>query len=209
MTAALTRHTWFISGLLLVSWAAIWGAWIFAPSVSLRLNAFTLSEWATFLNDARYGDLRIVPDVMRLALALAPVTFAISARWLPSRYWQWGMRLLVVPIILLLLPPYPDFFQLWMSPSYGGRFLTMTIAAGGLVTSFFADRLTEKAVKIVVTGLCLVTLGCAIYSFAALLGPFQAHFARPLYPGWAFIVFCCGLVGAVGLSIASIVRDKM
>jgi hypothetical protein len=187
---ATSQRTGFITLGLLI------GAWIFDPAISLRLNAFYLSEWATFLNDVRYGNLKMIPEFMRLSAALATAALAISARWSPSIIWRLAIRTLAIPVILLLLPPYPDFFQLWMSPSYGGRFLTMMVAAVGLAASFLTDKAAEKPIQLAVIGLCLLATGCAIFSYSALLQPFQAHFARTIWPGWAFVTFCVALLGA-------------
>ncbi len=189
-------------GALLASCLGAWGAWIFNTSVGLTQNAFYLAEWSTFLPDVRYGSLRAVPDILRLAVMLGALSLAISVGYVHNWWGRWAIRLLLVPIGINLLPPYPDILSLWWSLSYGGRFVVAMLFWIGLAACLVLDRVNTKLRHWPIIVLAAGGVGCAIWSYVQLLPPFQAHYASALLPGWGLAVFLAGLIIAAGIHLS-------
>ena len=66
-----------IAGLLL-AWLGLWGAWVTHRVVSLRQNALDFAEWATYLPVVRSGEITLMPDILRLGVALAVIRLSHS-----------------------------------------------------------------------------------------------------------------------------------
>jgi hypothetical protein len=182
---------------LIAAWLGLWGAWVPSSTASLSQNLFYLAEWSTFLPGVRSGEIRLAPEALRLAAALAAAALVFSAEGIRQTWTRWLVRIgLAVPVIIVLMPPYPDFFQLWWSPSYGARFGTASVLALALVASLFAGRLSAPARRIGVAGLCVLALASAVTGLVNLLPPFQADYAAPLGAGWGLAAFFAGLVVA-------------
>ena len=182
---------------LIAAWLGVWGAWVPNGAASLSQNLFYLAEWSTFLPGVRSGEIRLAPEVLRLAAALGAAALVFSAEGIRRGWARWAVRLLLaLPVIIVLMPPYPDFFQLWWSPSYGARFGTASVLVLALVASGFAGRLPEVGRRIVVAALCVLALASAVIGLIALLPPFQADYAAPLGAGWGLAAFFAGLIVA-------------
>lgn len=202
-----SRDMWTVAALVM-AWLGMWGAWIADASAGLTQNAFYLSEWSTFLPDVRYGSLRPVPEVMRLALALGALALAVGLGSIPNRWLRWCARLLLAaPIGLLLLPPYPDVFSLWWSPSYGGRFAAASVVWIGLAACWLLDRRGVKRRRWSVAacaGGAILSAGVSSY---LLFQPFRALYARELLPGWGLIGFLLGLALAAAIQLSLLIAQ--
>jgi len=179
----------------------VWGAWIFNAPVALTQNAFYLAEWSTFLLDVRYGGLRAAPEILRAGIALAALGGAVALAIIPNFWRRWAARLALIPIGLNLLPPYPDVFSLWWSPSYGGRFMAASILWLGLAACLWLDRRSVKLRRWVIVGCVLASMGSAGWGYGQLIRPFEAHYALTLRPGWGLIVFFAGLLISAGVNL--------
>jgi hypothetical protein len=179
----------------------VWGAWIFHASVALTLNAFYLAEWSTYLLDVRYDGLRAAPEILRAGLALAAMAGAVALAIIPNFWLRWLARLALIPIGLNLLPPYPDIFSLWWSPSYGGRFMAASIFWLGLAACLWLDRRNIRLRRWLVIGCGLGAMVSAVWAYGQLIQPFQAHYAMTLRPGWGLVVFVAGLLIAAGAAL--------
>ena len=184
----------------LASWVGIWGAWIAHTTVGLTQNGFYLAEWSTYLLDVRYGGMRLAPEMIRLAVALGSVGACVAAAIGDWRL-RWGARLLVVPIGLNLLPPYPDILNLWWSDGYGVRFIISMVFWVGLAGCLLADRFDPRKRSLVIIALSLGAVTSAAWGFAQLQGPFSAHYATSILPGWGLVLFVIGLLAAVAIQM--------
>src|SRR5258705_10458642 len=128
----------------LAIWAGIWGGWITYTAVGLTQNAFYLAEWSTCLLDVRYGGMRLAPELIRVAIALGSVAACVAAANIRDWRLRWAARLLLIPIGLNLLPPYPDILNLWWSEGYGLRFIVATLFWVGFAGCVLIDRLNSS-----------------------------------------------------------------
>jgi hypothetical protein len=186
--------------LVAAAWVGIWGAWIPNPAVALTENALDLAEWATYLNDVRYGGLRLMPELLRLGVSLAVVSLAVAAGTID--YWslRWGIRLVAVIPGLVMLPPYP-FVLSPIGSGYEWRMVTSLVLWIGAGLTFFIDQLgwrSQRRLVVVLSGLAAVG---SWWAYLALRAPFEAHYNHAVRPGWGLIVFGLGLLTAAGLAI--------
>lgn len=182
------------------TWLGLWGSWIPDATASLNQNVFYLAEWSTFLTDVRFGNLRLAPDILRLSVALGITALMVSAHIIADLKLRWLIRAAAsFPIILILLPPYPDVLQMWWSQSYGLRFASACLLGLGFIATLFIDRSTLSLRRAVGAALCLLALIASTGGFLLLLQPYQVHYARPLPPGWGLIVFSGGLLAAASM----------
>jgi hypothetical protein len=213
MLKKIARHADGLSlGGSLAAWFGLWGAWIPHPTVALTHNAVDLADWAGFLSDVRFGDLHGMPDVLRMGIAAAAVTLALSAGGLKKPIMKWAVRFLALIVVVLLMPPYPQVFDLWRSEEYGMRFLVAAGALVGLLLSGLLDLAPAwgRRVGMVITSTAAIWQ--ALRAYLAFRSPFSAHYAYPIPypmpPGWGLLLFVGGLVvaGLSALSAISIIR---
>ena len=74
---------------LLVAWAGAWAAWVPHRSLGLTQNAIDLAEWSTFLPEVRFGGLRTMPEMLRLAITLCSVALAVGPSRTCARVGTW------------------------------------------------------------------------------------------------------------------------
>lgn len=182
---------------LAAAWLGLWGAWVPHDTASLSQNLFYLAEWSTFLPGVRSGEIRLAPEALRLAAALGIAALMIAAQSIERGWARWLLRLaLGLPVIIVLMPPYPDFLQMWWSPSYGARFGADSVLIIVLAASIFAGRVPTGARRILVAVLCALGLASAVVGLVYLLPPFQADYSEPLSAGWGLAAFFAGMVVA-------------
>jgi len=186
---------------LLIAAIGVWGGWIFHQSVALTQNAFYLAEWSTYLLDVRYGGLRPAPEILRLGIALSALAGAIGLAAIPNWRIRWSIRLIFIPIGLNLLPPYPDVFSLWWSPSYGGRFIVACIFWLGLAACLWLDRRSAGARRWGMIACAAGAMISVVWAYSQLIQPFQAHYAATLIPGWGLAAFLAGNALAIGVHL--------
>lgn len=194
----------------LLAWLGTWGAWIPDRSAGLQQNVYDFAEWATYLNDVRFGGLGGTPDLLRMGVALGAVVLAFSIRGPEPGLLDWGGRLLAVLTGIALLPPYPGSLsplalQSWLSVSYRWQFLAAMCALIGAALSVFPLRPVPQTLLVIVLSTSAIIL--ALHGFNTLLLPFEAHYARPLAPGWGALLFYVGL-GIVVVSHTVWVLEK-
>ena len=185
---------------LAAAWVGIWGAWIPHPTVALTENALDLAEWATFLNDVRYGGLRLMPELLRLGVALAVVALAVAAGEIERWPLRWLIRLVVVIPGLVMLPPYP-FVLNPIGSGYEWRMAAALVLWIGVGLTLVGDRLDREIRHWIATGLSLLAVISGGWAYLALRGPFGAHYNHALRPGWGLLVYGLGLVAAIGLTV--------
>lgn len=197
MSKRLDRDTIALIALVGVG-LGIWGAWIPNIAASLSQNVFYLAEWSTFLPGVRSGQIRLAPDILRLSAALGVIALLFAAQNLRS---AWARRLLraaaAIPVLFVLLPPYPDFLQMWWSPSYGARFGVASLLGAGLVACAFARRIPASTNRLLIVISCILAVAAAIAGLSSLIPPFQADYAVPLGAGWGGVMFFIGLILAI------------
>lgn len=195
----------FTVAALLAAWIGIWGAWIPSQVGALRQNAFDMAEWATFLPEVRSGTLNVIPDILRLSIAL--ITIAVAWRSLKiERVWlRWGIRFACIVPSLLLMPPYPFVMQLWGSESYGLRFTVASFTLIGVGLSPVAGRVPKQIWSAANAGLSLLAAGSALYTYLALQGSFSIRYGVKIEAGWGFIVFIIGLLLSVLMEGSTII----
>jgi len=183
----------------LAVWVGIWGGWITYGAVGLTQNAFYLAEWSTYLLDVRYGSMRLAPDLIRLAVALGSVAACMAATTIRDWRLRWVARMLVIPIGLNLLPPYPDILNLWWSEGYGVRFIVSMLFWVGLAGCLLVDQLSSRVRRVLIVAFAVGAVISAVSGFSQLQGPFSAHYATIILPGWGLVLFWVGLVAAIAV----------
>jgi hypothetical protein len=179
---------------LIAAWLGIWGAWVPNVAASLSQNVFYLAEWSTFLPSVRSGEIRLVPDALRTSAALGVIALLVCAQAIETAWLRWLARLAAAaPIFFVLLPPYPDVFQLWWSPSYGMRFGAASLLGAGFAASAFTGRLPPLSQRLAIMAACLLAAAAAIAGLMFLIPPFQADYAAPFGIGWGSVLFFAGL----------------
>jgi hypothetical protein len=186
---------------LILAWLGLWGAWISQRVVSLRQNALDFAEWSTFLPTVRSGEIILMPEVLRLGVALAVIALAVASSSLPTFAMRAGVRALAFIPGFLLLPPYPFTLQLWWSDSYGWRFTAASIALAGVAASFLLDRLAERRRRMIVLLLSVIGAILAAMAYAVLRQPFAVLYNHALWPGWGMLAFMVGLIIAAVMQI--------
>jgi hypothetical protein len=202
------RLLWVIA-LLIAAWIGVWGAWIPHQAVALRVNAIDLAEWSTFLTEVQIGGLRLAPDFLRLAVALAQIAFSLSAGVVENRWLRWALRGVALIPCLLLLPPYPFMLQLWRSESYGLRFVVAVVGVMGVLAAAAADR-APMLRRALTWALAWSAAALGSWAFTSLIGPFGMRYGSALLPGWGAVLFATSLIIAgilEGLSIIRLVRS--
>jgi hypothetical protein len=202
------RLEWLGMLALLLAWVGIWGAWIPHQAVSLTQNAIDFAEWSTFLNDVRYGNLSLMPDVLRLAVGLCVIAMAVGAGVFEKLRLRWALRVVGLLPALVLLPPYPDLLKLWFSESYGRRFGVVSVIVVGVALTILTDRLAWKVRRFVIIGASSLAVISGLWAFLTLVKPFQSHYAHTIYPGWGAIVFFAGLLIAAIVQIVDQFREE-
>lgn len=189
---------------LALAWLGIWGAWIPHHTASLTQNAIYLADWSDILTDVRLGPLAHIPNVLRLAVALAVVALCLSLRGVRSPWLRWGLRALAVLPGFVLLPPYPQVLSLWRSEVYGARFVVAAVLWVGAAACLLLDLLPAQARRVLAAVFATGALALGAWAFLALRGPFSAHYAARILPGWGVLIFCAGLAAAAGLQIVAL-----
>jgi len=207
------RADWVSLGGSLAAWIGLWGAWIPHPTAALAHNAIDLAEWAGFLSDVRFGSLHGMPDVLRMGIAAASVALALSAGALEKPLSRWSVRLLALIIVIVLLPPYPQVFDLWRSEGYGTRFLVAAGAFIGLVVSGGVDFAPVGVRRIGIALASVMGIWQALRAYLAFRPPFAAHYAypvpHPIPPGWGVLLFVGGLVVACASALYALVSARL
>lgn len=188
-----------VLALLAAGWMGIWGPWIPHPTAALTQNALDLAEWATFLSDVRYEGLRLMPEVLRLGLALSVVALGVAAGSIEPLPLRWLVRLVAAIPGLVLLPPYPSLLNP-IGSGYEWRMVAALVLWLGIGLTLFSDRLAGRGRSGLVAALSGLAAVAGWWAYLALRRPFQAHYNHALPPGWGVIVFGLGLAAAAGLS---------
>jgi len=194
---------------LFVAWIGIWGAWIPTEAVALRQNALDLAEWATFLPEVRGGALRLIPELLRLSVALITIASAWKSARIGNGWLRWAVRLICLIPGFLLLPPYPFVLQLWNSESYGLRFIIAGFSLLGVGFSLFSGNLPERVLRGMGIVLLLVGIGTSYYGYLALRGPLAIRLGMQVHPGWGVVVFLGGSIVSLLLEGRTIVLGRV
>jgi hypothetical protein len=193
------RREQVVLALLAAGWLGIWGAWIPHPTAALTQNALDLAEWATFLSDVRYGGLRLMPEVLRLGVALSVVALGVAAGSIEPWPLRWLVRLGAAIPGLIMLPPYPSLLNP-IGSGYKWRMVAALVLWLGVGLTLFSDRLGWRRRSGLVAALSGLAAVAGWWAYLALRGPFQAHYTHTLPPGWGVVIFGLGLVATAGLS---------
>jgi hypothetical protein len=193
---------------ILVAWVGVWAAWVPHRSLGLAQNAVDLAEWSTFLPEVRFGGLRPVPEMLRLAVTLASVALAVAAGALESRPLRWALRLVAILPGVVLLPPYPYMLQLWWSESYGLRFIAAAVGLLSPLIGGLSDLLPDRARRALLIGLCLAALALGLRAFLVLRGQFAAYYPEPIGVGRGALMFLAGLLIAALLQVPALLPRR-
>lgn len=209
----LAHHAdWLSLGGSMIAWVGLWGAWIPHPTAALTHNAIDLAEWSGFLSDVRFGDLHGMPDVLRMGIASAVIALAFSAGTIQKPVTRWVVRLLALLMVIVLLPPYPQVFDLWRSEEYGVRFLTAAGAFLGIVLSGVMDFAPGWLRRAGIILASIAAIWQALRAYLAFGSPFSAHYAypipHPIPPGWGVLFFVGGLIIAGASALSAILSTR-
>lgn len=200
MRAELRRADGLALAALGLAWLGIWGAWIPHKTAGLTQNADVLAYWSGVLPEVRSGPLALMPDLLRLGIALASVALSVSAGAIRSPWLRWAVRLVALLPGLILLPPYPFVLDLWNSPEYGRRFIIAMVLWLGVPASGLMDLLPGAVRRALVIVLAAGGAALGGWAFVALSAPFAARYAQAIPPGWGVVAF------VAGLALASLVQ---
>jgi hypothetical protein len=193
----IARYTGTLTVLaLLVAWAGAWAAWVPHRSLGLTQNAIDLAEWSTYLPEVRFGGLRLMPELLRLAITLCSVALAVAAGALENRWLRRVARLLAFLPGVVLLPPYPHLMQLWWSESYGLRFIAALVGLLSPLVGVLCDRLSTVARRALLIGVSLAAAALGLRAFLALRGQLAAYYPEPIAVGRGALMFLAGLLAA-------------
>ncbi len=213
MSKRLSGHTWSLVGTLalVLAWAGIWGSWMPGRSASLSQNAIDFAEWSTYLMDVRSGQLRSMPDLLRGGLALAALALALAGGWVQRTGLRLLSRAAALLVGIMLLPPYPGglnpvALSIWLSESYRWQLGAALLALAGVILAATVRPLAAVWRCILVILSSGAALALTLLSFSRLIRPFEAHFDRPLGPGWGLVVFTAGLVLAIAAHAVTLLR---
>lgn len=177
-----------------LAWCGIWGPWVPGQNVSLIQNALDLAEWSTFLPEVRTGTFRLMPEVLRLGIALGITGIMFSLVVIRYPLWRWIARTAALLPAIAMLPPYPWLLNLWFDQSYGWRFGASSFALIGWGLCFITDKLPRRVTLIISSICCVGALALSAAASIILFGPFRAHYGQPLYPGLGAWLFWIGMV---------------
>src|SRR5688500_6336471 len=98
-------------GMVMLAVVSIWGGWIPAKAVALRLNAFDLAEWSTVLMQVRSGDLRWFPEMLRVAVVLCGIALALKVGDIRNLWVRWLIRAAAMLPAIIVVPQFPFWWQ--------------------------------------------------------------------------------------------------
>jgi hypothetical protein len=199
-----------LPAILLLALLGFWMPWLDGPAAALRLNAYELSEWITFLPAVRYGEVSLsrlsflAPSAclaVLLALAVGAIRIRTARSWvaaiLPDSALGWGLLGLAALSALAVLPYYPHILTAYAEPEFQGQFF---VAAATLTSVVVALVLPPEIAGLaqIIAGL----VGAALSAWAlwtlwpvasALLGQ-----SGTIGWGWAVTIMGCLAAAAHG-----------
>lgn len=203
-----STRNWIVFALFVTAWLAIWGFWLPGRSASLNQNAIDLAEWSTFLIDVRSGDIRIMPDILRLALILTVIGVGLSAAVIEPFWQRWLVRLAALLPAVVMLPPYPFILQAFFSDSYGLRFTVCAFGFAGIAAMFFLDQTKPYTRSWFILGVAASALGLASWAYMQLRRPFTVHLGNNFSPGWGSILFAASLIAVLVVQTLIMLNQK-
>lgn len=184
-----------------IAMLSVWGAWIPAKAVALRVNAFDFAEWSTVLMQVRNGELRWFPEILRIAVVLCGIALALKAGDVRSLWARWLIRAAAILLAIIVVPQFP----FWLQAEYRVRF---AIAVSGLVSiglSALADR-QPRIRSWLIVGVSLTGAVLAIWGYGVLSAPFAVYYGGSSGIGWGMIVFVMMLIGAAVIEAMKLIK---
>jgi hypothetical protein len=185
------RSNWLGLAMLVIAAISLWGAWIPAKAVALRVNAFDFAEWSTVLMQVRSGELRLFPEIIRIAIVLCGIALALKAGDIRNLWVRWLIRAAALLPAILVVPQFP----FWLQDAHRVRFGIAVIGLIGVGLSALADR-NERIRSWLIIGTAISAAVLAIWGYAVLSVPFAARYGGSMVIGWGLIAFVGMLVGA-------------
>ncbi len=203
------RPRWFLPAALAVAWLGYWGPWLEHPAGALRLNAYDLSEWVTFLPEVAAGQLPLSRLAFLIPSACLAVLFGLavnagqrgrrrSEHWLrahlPDTPLGWVLLALAVLSALTVFPYYPYILTAYADPEFRVQFFVAGLALAGAALAVFVPDDANALVRI---GLALVGAGCAIGNLVV-LWPAAAAVGGPIWAlGWGWAALLLGFLAII------------
>lgn len=216
------RHrpsTLFLLSLALIGY---WSPWFTHPVSALRLNGYELSEWITFLPEARGGVLPV--NRLSFFIPLAGVAWLLACaaaryRGTPPAHWRawwsglprrtalsWGLLALAALCAFMVFPPYEAYTRADYWPDYQTQFVVAMLTAAGIVLAFVLPAGIRDLAQTVVA---LTGAGFGAWAFWAVrpmaIGLLGWRW-MVLGNGWALLLF--GLAGLAWLGLAHLFGPK-
>jgi hypothetical protein len=213
---------------LLLAIFGYWLPWLTHPAAALRLNAYELSEWATFLPGVRDGTLSLSRLAFLLPLAgLALLTALAANRPAPRPVWPlaagaprpararrsllasflptvhglagWALLLLALGCAFVLFPPYPYLLTAVGDPEYR---LQLAVAVVTLLAVVLALYLPRDVNAVLQAALALAALLTAIPPLLAVRPAAEAVLGRawPLGWGWPLLLAALAVLALSGVA---------
>lgn len=126
-----------------------WAPWLAHPAATLQINGFELSEWITFLPEARDGSLRVTRLDFLIPLACLALLLGLASRagaphpggWLwprlPASPLGWGLLTLALLCCAALFPPYPYILTAYREPEFQLQFFLACVLPGALLLTLY------------------------------------------------------------------------
>lgn len=229
MQQPVLRRNYFLPAALGLALLGFWTPWLTNPAAALRLNAYELSEWVTFLPGVRSGELPLsrlafllpsacLAGLFGLAAAVAPGGGAGARRpesrrtrsWLrdilPDSFAGWLSLGLAVLSAATVFPYYPYILSAYADTEFQLQFV---VACGSLAAVVLGLILPSEVSALVQLGLALAG---GLFSFEALwtLWPVASDLlgaAWVIGGGWAAVLL--GFAGAAVHGWASLFRPRL
>jgi hypothetical protein len=192
---------------LLLALLGFWMPWLDHPAAALRLNAYELSEWVTFLPAVRAGELAVSRLAFLVPSACLAVLMAIASartRAGHTRHWRdalrpralagWGLLALAGLCVTAVFPYYPYILSAYADPEFQTQFFVACAAVLGIVVVF---ALPEDVNALLEIGLALLGLGMSVWTLSALQPVASQLLGQVWVLGWGWAAALLGFTGIV------------
>lgn len=181
---------------LLMGWLGLWGAWLAHDSAALTQNVIDFAEWATYLNEVRYGVLTNTPAEVRAAVGVFVLALSITVGEVRYVWLRWLVRAMALFVGVLLLPPYPGAISmaglnLWLT-FYRPQFIISMVVLVGVPLSMLLDFAPSLARHVLSAILLIAVLWIGWDAYRVLLDQFSVLYATALPVGWGARMFFAG-----------------
>jgi hypothetical protein len=214
----MTRRDGFLWASLALALLGFWMPWLTHPAAALRMNAFELSEWVTFLPGVRTGEAGfgrlsfLAPSAclaLLFAIASARTRAMQSRRWrealLPHSLIGWGWLALALLCVATVFPYYPYILSAYANPEFQTQFFVACAALLGVVLVFL---LPEDVNALLEIALALAGGVVSVWALSALQPIASQLLGAAWVIGWGWAAILLGFAGVLVAAWAQLFRPR-